>query len=277
MISRKSWTDAIAGSQLPATVRAVLREMATRWPHGTTRPTLTHQPVDGEPTSWQASLAARTGLSVPTVRRAWRAAEDAGFLVAVRGHRQHHAPHYAPTIPTPQSGHRDRSVSAQTDHQTAHGDRSEPVDNSPRPITVSVQTDQPERSLIGVELQNPPTPTPPARGPLADAGFAVVVVKHLPRTLAAAVARPVLAQALAPAAGLGWTPELLADAVRAHDWTGARHGGAVVTWARSLASTAPEPVPTPEAPRFCETHGTTYRQVCAGCRADAIAVQAGTG
>lgn len=275
MISRKTWTDAIAGSNLPATVRAVLREMATRWPHGTTRPTLTHQPSGDEPRSWQEFLAARTGLSTATIKRAWRTAEDAGFLVVVRVRRQHYAPEYAPTIPTPQTGHRDRSEGDQTGHQSGHADRSETTDESPRPVTVSAQTGQPDRSLIGVELQTPTTPT--AGRPLADAGFAVVVVKHLPLNLGRAVARPVLAQALAPAAALGWTPELVADAVRAHDWAGARTGGAVIAWARDLAAAPPEPVVVPEASRLCEIHGTTYRRVCAGCRADAIAVQAGTG
>lgn len=261
MISRKTWTEAIASSTLPASVRAVLREMATAWPHGTTRPTLTHE-VRQE--SWQKALAARTGLSEATVKRAWRAAERAGFLVLVTARRQHYAPVYAPTIPTPQTGHGDRSEES----QGGHGDRSGVQVPAPRPVTESPQTGQPDRSLIGGELQNTTTTS----APLADAGSALVVVGKLPKNLAQQVGRSQLAKALGSARANGWTAELLAAAAAGHDWSGAR-GGAVITWARELGP-APQPEPAPAPARVCDVHGTTYRTVCAGCRADALA---GTG
>lgn len=113
---------------------------------------------------------------------------------------------------------------------------------------------------------------------MADAGFAVVVVAELPHPLARSVRRSVLAEALAGAAALGWTRDQLAAAARAHDWTGARHGGAVVEWARDLATAPPQPVATPAPAQLCEIHGTRHRGVCSGCRADAIAApRAGAG
>ncbi len=265
MISRTDWLDAIRTSGLPASRRQVLATMADFWPRATTRPVL-----------WvaQQEIVARTGLSAATIKRAWRDAEDAGYLVMVEAHRQHRAPRYAPVIPPAQTGHSDRSDPVDNDAQTGHSDRSTQEPDSARPVTLLSQTGHSDRR-IQLESKNQHHHRPSSTS-LTAAALAMVVVEELPETLAAGVRRRVLADALGAAEAAGWTPDLIRAAARAHGWASARHGGAVVEWARDLGD-PPAPQLPPAPPQLCETHGTRYRGVCSGCRADAIAAPRAAG
>jgi hypothetical protein len=88
----------------------------------------------------------------------------------------------------------------------------------------------------------PPPPAAAAEGMSGDE-LAAVVMDALPGDLAQDVTRRVLADALAPAAANGWTPETLGAAARSKSWDGARHGGLVVQWAKDLGM-PPAPPPT---------------------------------
>ncbi len=93
--TRNAWRDALRASGLPPAVRAVANAFAAYWPTGTTYPVL-----------WAslAVLAADTGYSHRHVKRAVAKLEADGWLVLHTPARQHHAPHYRPTIPDTQGG-----------------------------------------------------------------------------------------------------------------------------------------------------------------------------
>lgn len=165
-MSRNAWRDAVRTSTLPPAQRAVANALAAYWPTGTTFPIL-----------WAsvATLAADTGYSERHVKRSMAALEAGGWLVLVRPHRQHRAPHYAPAVPQQD----DDAPTAQDDEtppgrgsQRGHRVPSEPVDNrrqrgqevtsaeTPEGTATTSRGDRVSPYPEDPEVQTPPTPRP---------------------------------------------------------------------------------------------------------------------
>lgn len=225
--SRREWVAAVKQSDLTSTQRLVAREYADYLADG------------GETWVTWKTLQANTNLSHGAVALAVKVLTSSGWLVEIEPARQHYSARYRLALPAQQS----TSWTPEQSTSWTPGDSRGPSGDSRGP---SGEPRGPSGGPDSKHTRSTPPPDPAA-------ALAMVVVASIPDRLRSGADRQIIRGACEPLLGIGWDPDRLTAAIKAHGWESARHAGAVTAFLQQLATTPPAAQQHHSRPTWCGT------------------------